>query len=90
MAAQTDAVFAGSGMTFAELAQLPVTLNVSTAARALGIGADKAYALIRSGTFPVKVLELGATTRVPTMAVLRALGAEAIAAPALGEAQSLS
>lgn len=65
-----------AGMTLEELLALPPTVNVSTAARALGIGVHKAYALIRSGDFPVKTLPLGGTTRVPAAALWRVLGVE--------------
>ncbi|WP_327419225.1 helix-turn-helix domain-containing protein [Streptomyces sp. NBC_01233] len=63
-------------MTLEELLALPPTVNVSTAARALGIGVHKAYSLIRSGDFPVKTLPLGGTTRVPAAALWRVLGVE--------------
>ncbi|MGW4505803.1 DNA-binding protein [Streptomyces sp. NPDC004436] len=67
---------AAAGMTLEELLALPPTVNVSTAARALGIGVHKAYALIRSGDFPVRTLPLGGTTRVPAAALWRVLGVE--------------
>ncbi|MEV7279770.1 DNA-binding protein [Streptomyces sp. NPDC093111] len=56
-------------MTLEELLALPPTVNVTTAARALGIGVHKAYDLIREGTFPVRTLSLGSTVRVPTAAL---------------------
>jgi excisionase family DNA binding protein len=61
-------------MGLEELMGLPATVNVSTAARALGIGRDKAYALIRDGRFPVRVLTLGDTVRVPTADLWKLLG----------------
>lgn len=61
-------------MTHEELLDLPPTVNVVTAARALGISAHKAYELIRSGAFPVKVLPLGRTVKVPTASLWEALG----------------
>ncbi|GGT18726.1 hypothetical protein GCM10010271_22340 [Streptomyces kurssanovii] len=67
-------------MGLEELLALPATVNVVTAARALGIGPSKAYALIRSGEFPVKTLALGNTVRVPTAALWRALGVEGLTA----------
>ncbi|WP_308312989.1 DNA-binding protein [Streptomyces sp. ISL-1] len=67
-------------MGLEELQALPATVNVVTAARALGIGPSKAYALIRSGEFPVKTLPLGNTVRVPTAALWKALGVEALTA----------
>ncbi|MGW3031280.1 helix-turn-helix domain-containing protein [Streptomyces sp. NPDC001178] len=63
-------------MGLEELVALPATVNVTTAARALGISRDKAYALIRSGSFPVRTLPLGSTVRVPTAELWRLLGVE--------------
>ncbi|GAB2751725.1 hypothetical protein GCM10027072_56300 [Streptomyces bullii] len=63
-------------MGLEELLALPATVNVTTAGRALGIGRDKAYELIRTGTFPVRTLPLGGTVRVPTAELWRVLGVE--------------
>ncbi|MFJ4684746.1 DNA-binding protein [Streptomyces sp. NPDC088789] len=63
-----------TAMTLDELLALPPTVNVTTAARALGIGVHKAYNLIKEGTFPVQTLPLGSTVRVPTAALWRVLG----------------
>ncbi|MFH9246654.1 DNA-binding protein [Streptomyces lydicus] len=63
-----------SVMTLEELLALPPTVNVTTAARALGIGVHKAYSLIKTGSFPVQTLSLGSTVRVPTAALWRLLG----------------
>ncbi|MGW6395906.1 DNA-binding protein [Streptomyces sp. NPDC055103] len=60
-------------MTLEELLALPPTVNVVTAARALGIGVHKAYALIKTGAFPVRTLTLGSTVRVPTAAIWQLL-----------------
>ncbi|WP_411142352.1 DNA-binding protein [Streptomyces sp. x-80] len=60
-------------MTLDELLALPPTVNVATAARALGIGVHKAYSLIRVGAFPVQTLTLGSTVRVPAAALWRVL-----------------
>ncbi|MFE6188071.1 DNA-binding protein [Streptomyces sp. NPDC056465] len=61
-------------MSLSEVLALPATVNVVTAARALGIGHNKAYDLIRAGTFPVRTLPLGGTVRIPTAALWEALG----------------
>jgi predicted DNA-binding transcriptional regulator AlpA len=61
-------------MTLEELRGLPPTVNVTTAARALGIGVNKAYSLIKQGSFPVRTLRLGSTVRVPTAALWQVLG----------------
>lgn len=63
-------------MSLEELLALPATVNVTTAGRALGIGRDKAYELIRTGGFPVRTLPLGGTIRVPTVELWRVLGVE--------------
>lgn len=41
------------GLTRAELLALPVTVDVPTAARALGLGRSTAYELARRDEFPV-------------------------------------
>lgn len=63
-------------MGLEELLGLPATVNVVTAARALGIGRNKAYALISSGEFPVETLTLGNQVRVPTAELWKILGVE--------------
>ncbi|MGW1629272.1 DNA-binding protein [Streptomyces anthocyanicus] len=63
-------------MGLEELLALPATVNVTTAGRALGIGRDKAYELIRKGKFPVRTLPLGGTVRVPTVELWKVLGIE--------------
>lgn len=62
-----------SVMTLDELLALPPTVNVTTAARALGIGVHKAYKLIKEGSFPVQTLTMGSTVKVPTAALWRVL-----------------
>jgi len=57
-----------------ELLALPVSVDVATAGRALGIGRTVAFQLIRAGRFPVPVLHLGAQYRVPTAPLLALLG----------------
>ncbi len=49
-----------------ELLQLPVTVNLATAARALGIGRNLAQRLAAAGDFPCDVHKLGRTYRVVT------------------------
>jgi hypothetical protein len=62
------------GMTGAELLALPVTVDVATAARALGLGRSTGYELARRGAFPCRVLRVGCSYRVPTADLLRVLG----------------
>ncbi|MCP3758894.1 helix-turn-helix domain-containing protein [Streptomyces sp. TBY4] len=61
-------------MTMAELLELPPMVNVTTAARALSIGKDTAYKLIKSGEFPVQVIALGSTSKVATASLWELLG----------------
>lgn len=58
------------GMSRAELLELPVVIDLVTAARALGIGRTRAFELVRRGEFPVPVLRVGATWRVPAAPLL--------------------
>jgi excisionase family DNA binding protein len=53
------------GMTLAELLSLPLMINVSTAARALGLSRSTGYELARRGEFPCRVLHVGSSYRVP-------------------------
>jgi excisionase family DNA binding protein len=63
-----------SALTRAELLELPATVDLVTAAQALGIGRTTAYQLARAGDLPLPVLRLGARYRVPTAALLQVLG----------------
>ncbi|GAA1711043.1 helix-turn-helix domain-containing protein [Kribbella yunnanensis] len=64
----------GRGLTRAELFALPVTVDVATAARALGLGRSTGYELVRRGKFPCRVLQVGSSYRVPTAELMRILG----------------
>jgi Helix-turn-helix domain len=65
-----------NGLTRAELLALPVTVDVTTAARALGLGRSTAYELARRDEFPCRVLRIGSSYRIPTAGLLRVLGIE--------------
>lgn len=65
-----------NGLTRAELLALPVTVDIPTAARALGLGRSTAYELARRGEFPCRILRIGSSYRVPTADLLRVLGIE--------------
>ncbi|MFJ8430503.1 DNA-binding protein [Kitasatospora sp. NPDC094019] len=61
------------GMTLQEVRSLPVTINVVTAARALGLGQNKAYEAIRDGVFPLDTIVVGGSRRVLTASLWRLL-----------------
>ena len=63
-----------TGMTRAELLALPVAVDLTTAASALGLGRSTAYELARRRAFPCRVLQVGSSYRVPTAELLRVLG----------------
>lgn len=55
-----------------DLDSLPPVLDLLQAARLLGIGRTTAYKLAREGAFPVPLIRIGASYKVPA-APLRAL-----------------
>ena len=55
------------------LGDLPVVIDVPTAAMVLGIGRTSAYELIRTGQFPTPVLRLGRLIRIPSAPLLALL-----------------
>lgn len=61
-------------LTFTEVFDLPVAVDLRTAAKALGICLGTAYRLVHRGTFPCPVLRVGRCFRVPTAPLIRALG----------------
>jgi hypothetical protein len=65
-----------SGMTPAELAELPVSFDLVTAGRAFAIGRTKAHQLARGGKFPCPVLRIGISYRVTRADLFHALGIE--------------
>lgn len=66
----------GPPLGFAEAFDLPLSVDLRTAARAFGVCPGTAYKLIRRGTFPCPVLRVGGQYRIPTAYLLRALGIE--------------
>jgi hypothetical protein len=50
------------------------TVDLMTAARALGLGRTKAYELARRDQFPCRVIRIGETYRIPTAGLLELLG----------------
>ena len=65
-----------AALTTEELLALPPTVDIPTAARALGIGRNVAYDLAQRDEFPVPVLRLGVKWRVPTSGLLEVLGVQ--------------
>ncbi|MFV2179775.1 helix-turn-helix domain-containing protein [Actinomadura sp. LOL_016] len=63
-------------MEFGDLASLPTVVNITTAARALGLSRGFAYELARRNEFPCRVLRIGGCYRVPTADLLSVLGAQ--------------
>jgi hypothetical protein len=63
-------------LTVAEMRALPAAIDIETAGRAFGLGRTKSHELARAGEFPVPVLRLGRSYRVPTAKVLELLGIE--------------
>ncbi|HVB46444.1 MAG TPA: DNA-binding protein [Streptosporangiaceae bacterium] len=53
------------------------TVDLMTAARALGLGRTKAYELARRDEFPCRVIRIGDTYRIPTAGLLELLGVSA-------------
>jgi excisionase family DNA binding protein len=60
-------------MGMEELLALPVAVDLPTAARALGITANRAYELVRNGTFPCPVKRYGREWRVSRASIFREL-----------------
>ena len=54
---------------------LPPTFPVQIASRVLGIGRNRTYELIKSGDYPVRVIESGGRYRVSRWDLLKYLGA---------------
>ncbi|MEV4390525.1 helix-turn-helix domain-containing protein [Nonomuraea sp. NPDC049607] len=61
-------------MKVRDLQDLPPTIGLMTAARALGIGRSKAYQLARDGEFPVRIIRIGDLYRVSTADLMTVLG----------------
>ena len=66
-------------MIYITIAQLRATTTVDlmTAAAALGLGRTKAYELARRGQFPCRVIRIGEIYRIPTPGLLELLGVPA-------------
>lgn len=60
-------------LTLAEVRELPATVDVETAARALGVSRSTAYEAIRLGTFPAKVITVLSRKSVITASLVALL-----------------
>ena len=60
-------------VTIAQL-RATTTVDLTTAAAALGMGRTKAYELARDNRFPCRVLRIGEVYRIPTAGLLELLG----------------
>jgi hypothetical protein len=72
-------------MSLDELLSLPVSVDLTTAGRAFGIGRTKSFELVRQGRFPVKVISVGAKYRVTRSAIFEALGLDPAIVHAAGQ-----
>ena len=61
-------------MTRDEVLALPVTVDILTTARALGIGRSMAYEMAREGTYPVPLYSVGKRYRAMRADLLAVLG----------------
>ena len=63
-------------VTIAQL-RATTTVDLMTAAAALGLGRTKAYELVHRGQFPCRVIRIGEVYRIPTAGLLELLGVAA-------------
>lgn len=61
-------------VTFPELFALPVTVSLTTAARAFGMSVQTAYRQVNEGRFPCEVIRVGARHKVPVAELMNTLG----------------
>jgi excisionase family DNA binding protein len=67
---RTERRLPDDGWTVEDVQRLGLTTTVDTAASILGISRTKAYALAKSGDFPVRLIQIGRRYLVPTTALL--------------------
>jgi hypothetical protein len=60
--------------SISQLREGPPSVDLMTAAAVLGMGRTKAYELARTDKFPVKLIRIGASYRVPVAGLLQLLG----------------
>lgn len=61
-------------MTEDDVQALPVIVDLPTAARALGLGRNTAYELVRNGNWPTPVIRVGRLIKVRRSSLLELLG----------------
>lgn len=59
--------------TLAEIKNWPATINVTDAARGLGVSSAHAYQCIKDGVFPIRIIRIGKRTRVLTASLVHFL-----------------
>lgn len=57
---------------------MSITVSVPRAAEILGISASSAYAAVREGKFPTKVIQIGGRYVIPTKPLLELLGLDSL------------
>lgn len=57
-----------------EVMALPPSVSLQTACKALGISKATGYRLMKANEFPVAVVRMGRTIRIPTSGIHRVLG----------------
>jgi hypothetical protein len=80
MVAQSKVADPGPRMTQAQLAELPVSFDLTTAGRAWGFGRTKSYELVRQEEFPCPVRRIGNSYRITRADLLRSLGLDPVTA----------
>lgn len=68
-------------MTADEVRALPAVVDLSTAARVLGLGRSAAYELVRIGAWPTPVLRLGRLIKVPSAPLVELVGLTSVERP---------
>lgn len=63
-----------TSLTTQEVLDLPPSIELDTACKALGISKATGYRLVKANAFPCPVFRLGRVIRVPKPGLLRVLG----------------
>jgi hypothetical protein len=68
-------------LSLGEVRDLPAVISLPVAARALHLSRTSAYALARTGRFPVPIIAVGDGYRVPTAPIRHLLGIDPAPTP---------